>query len=67
MPALSQSIVTNVDAGLPSHIETYLKSKNHIRTEEDKGLEVKYWVDKLFDEQKIDTEDFEDFLFEELF
>lgn len=67
MPVISQSIIKNVDVGVPSFIETYLKSKNHMKSEEDRGLEVKYWVDKLFDEKKIDLEDFENFLFDELF
>lgn len=67
MPVISQSIIKNVDVGVPSFIETYLKSKNHVKSEEDRGLEVKYWVDKLFDEKKIDLEDFENFLFDELF
>lgn len=52
MPVISQSIIKNVDVGVPSFIETYLKSKNHMKSEEDRGLEVKYWVDKLFDEKK---------------
>lgn len=64
---ISQSIVANVDSGSSSYIETYLKSKNLFRNQDDEGLEVKYWVDKLLEEHKIDIEDFENFLFNELF
>ena len=64
MPSLSQTIVKNVEA---NYIEIYLKSKNCVRSEEEKGIAVNYWVDRLFQEQKIDKEDFENFLFQELF
>lgn len=64
---ISQSIIANIDSASSSYIETYLKSKNHIKKEEDAGLEVKYWVDMLIEKQKIDLGDFENFLFNELF
>lgn len=64
MPLLSQSIIVNVEA---SYIEVYLKKKGFIRTEEEKGQELKYWVDSLLSKGKIDIEEFESFLFNELF
>lgn len=64
MPSLSQSIITNVEA---SYIETYLKKKGFARTDEEKGQELKYWVDDLLREKKIDVVEFEEFLFNELF
>lgn len=64
MPSLSQSIITNTEA---SYIETYLKKKGLARTDREKGQELKYWVDNLLREKKINVEEFEEFLFNELF
>lgn len=64
MPTLSQSIIVNVEA---NYIETYLKKKGFARTEEEQGQALKYWVDNLLDEGKINIPEFEDFLFDELF
>lgn len=64
VPSLSQSIIVNVGE---DYIETYLKKKRLIRTEEEKGQELKYWVDSLLDKGKINVEEFEKFLFDELF
>ncbi len=64
MPSLSESIVDNVGE---SYISTYLKGKGHIQPDEKKGQALRYWVDDLFKEQKIDIDDFESFLFDELF
>ena len=64
MPSLSQSIITNIGA---DYIETYLKKKGFSRTDEEKGQELKYWVDNLLKEKKIDIDEFEEFLFSELF
>ena len=64
MPSLSQTVIANVDAG---YIETYLRECKITRNEDQKGMQLKYWVDSLFDEGKIDIVDFEQFLFNELF
>lgn len=64
MPSLSQSIITNTEA---SYIEIYLKKKGFVRTDGEKGQELKYWVDNLLREKKINVEEFEEFLFNELF
>lgn len=64
MLSLSQSIITNIGV---DYIETYLKKKGFLRTDEEKGQELKYWVDNLLKEKKIDIDEFEEFLFSELF
>ncbi len=64
MPSLSESIVDNVGE---SYISTYLKQKGHTQPDEKKGQALKYWVDGLLKEQKIDIDNFEGFLFDELF
>lgn len=64
MPSLSESIVDNVGE---SHISTYLRKKGPTQPDEKKGQTIKYWVDDLLGEQKIDIDDFESFLFNELF
>ena len=64
MPSLSHSIIVNVGE---SYIETYLKNLGLERAEEDRGKELKYWVDKLLSEKKLSIDNFEEFLFEELF
>ena len=64
MPSLNQSIVVNV---ADEYIELYLKQHGCIRTDTENGMETKYWVDRLFAQNKIDVVKFEDFLFAELF
>ncbi len=64
MPSISQSIITNVD---DKYIETYLKKKGFARSEEERGQELKYWVDNLLSTGKLNVEDLETFLFDELF
>ena len=55
MPSISQSIITNVD---DKYIETYLKKKGFARSEEERGQELKYWVDNLLSTGKLNVEDF---------
>ena len=64
MPSLSQSIIVNVEE---KYIENYLKKKGFTRTEDENGQELKYWVDSLLNNEKINIEEFEEFLFNELF
>ena len=64
MSSLSQSIITNVD---PGYIETYLKTKGMVRTEDEAGQDLKYWVDNLLSTGQINIEEFEEFLLSELF
>ena len=64
MPSLSESIITNIGN---SYIETYLRQKGLVKTEDEKSLDLKYWVDNLLKAKKMDIEEFEDFLFDELF
>lgn len=64
MPSISKSIIVNVEA---KYIEQYLNKKGFIRSEEEAGQELKYWIDNLLSSGKINIEDFEEFLFEELF
>ena len=49
MSSLSQPIITNIEA---SYIETYLKKKGFSRIYEEKGQELKYWVNNLLKEKK---------------
>lgn len=64
MLTLSGKIVVNIEA---SYIETYLRKKGHVRTEEQKAKRVEYWVNDLIAQKEIDIQEFEDFLYEELF
>ena len=64
MLTLSGKIVVNVEA---SYIETYLRKKGYVRTEEEKAKRVEYWVNDLIAQKEIDIQEFEDFLYEELF
>ena len=64
VPTLSHAIITNIGA---SYIETYLRKKKYVRAEEKRGQELKYWVDDLLKEEKLDIQEFEEFLFKELF
>ena len=64
MLTLSGKIVVNVEA---SYIETYLRKKGYVRTEEQKSKRVEYWVNDLIVQKELDVQEFEDFLYEELF
>lgn len=64
MPSISQSIIVNVEA---SYIEQYLNKKGIVRSTEELGQELKYWIDNLLSAGKINIVDFEQFLFNELF
>ena len=64
MLTLSGMIVDNVGE---DYINTYLKSKKYIRTEEQQGKAIEYWVNDLIEQKVLDLEDFEKFLFKELF
>ena len=62
--SISQSIIVNVEA---SYIEQYLNKKGLVRSTEELGQELKYWIDNLLSSGKINIVDFEQFLFNELF
>ncbi len=64
MPLLSQSIIDNVGA---EYIQTYLRRCKLTKGEDQEGMDLKYWVDSLIKDKRIDMSDFEDFLFKELF
>lgn len=64
MPSISQSIIVNVEA---NYIEQYLNKKGLVRSTEELGQELKYWIDNLLSARKINIVDFEQFLFNELF
>lgn len=64
MLTLSGKIVVNIEA---SYIETYLRKKGHVRTEEQKAKRVEYWVNDLIVQKELDVQAFEDFLYDELF
>ena len=57
-------IVVNVGA---DHINTYLKKKKYAKDETTDGKAVEYWVNDLIKQGLLDVDDFEKFLFEELF
>lgn len=64
MLTLSGMIVDNVGE---DYINTYLKNKKYVRMEAQEGKAVEYWVNDLIGQESFDLEDFEKFLFEELF
>ena len=64
MAYLSESIITNVGS---DYIEQYLNKNGLKRAEEVKGQDLVYWANDLLQNQRINIEKFEDFLFEELF
>ena len=61
MLTLSGMIVANVGT---DYINTYLKSKKYAK--EDEGKAVEYWVNDLIARERLDIDDFENFLFVEL-
>lgn len=61
MLTLSGMIVANVGT---DYINTYLKSKKYAK--EDEGKAVEYWVNDLIARERLDIDDFENFLFDEL-
>ena len=61
MLTLSGMIVANVGT---DYINTYLKSKKYAK--EDEGKAVEYWVNDLIARERLDIDDFDNFLFDEL-
>lgn len=64
MSVISKTILDNIDE---EHIITYFNRNKIKRAENDQGMEMKYWIDQLFAQGIIDVDDFEKFLYKELF
>ena len=64
MLILSGKIVENIEE---KQIESFLKGKGYVRSEEEKGKKVEYWINDLIEQKELDVEGLEDFLYEELF
>lgn len=64
MLILSGKIVENIEE---KQIERFLKGKGYVRSEEEKGKKVEYWINDLIEQKELDVEELEDFLYEELF
>lgn len=63
MSLINRGIVDNVGA---DYIETYLKNKGLLRTEDEKSMQTSDWVNSLLIKGFLDEEEFEKFLFGEL-
>lgn len=64
MSIISKGVIDNVEA---SYIETYLNQIGIKRTDEEHEISLVDWVNNLLNNNKIDEDAFEDFLFQELF
>lgn len=64
MYTISQTIVDNISE---EYINTYLNGKKLRKSDEQQGLDLKHWVDDLFRQNKINVDEFEQFLYNELF
>lgn len=64
---ISQALIDNINDSNSNAIEVYLRANNIQKAEEDEGMETKLWVNKLFGQSKINLDNFEEFLFSELF
>ncbi len=64
MLSFSQSIIINVGE---DYINTFLRQQGLKQPEEKQGRDLKYWIDDLLCNENIKIEDFENFLFDELF
>lgn len=64
MQTINQAIIDNVSA---EYINIYLNSKKIKFYDDEQGLDLKYKLEKLFGEDRIDLSDFKNFLFDELF
>lgn len=64
---ISQALIDNINDSNSNAIEVYLRANNIQKSEEDEGMETKLWVNKLFGQNKINLDNFEEFLFSELF
>ena len=64
MFSFSQSIIVNIGE---DYIRTYLRQQGLTQAEEEKGQELRYWIDGLLREGKINNNEFQEFLLEELF
>ena len=64
MGLINKGIIDNIGA---DYIETYLAKAGFKRTEEERGIRLEDWINKLISDKKIDMENFEGFLSNELF
>lgn len=64
MCTISQTIIDNVGE---EYINIYLNNKKIKQSDEQQGLDLKHWLDDLFTQNMIDVDDFEQFLYKELF
>ncbi|RGB82645.1 hypothetical protein DW097_24595 [Enterocloster clostridioformis] len=63
MAFINRAIVENIEA---SYIETYLTKNGFKKSDEEAGISAEDWVNSLIDKNKIDIDEFEKFLFQEL-
>lgn len=63
MAFINRAIVENIEA---NYIETYLTKNRFKKSDEEAGISAGNWVNSLLDKNKIDIDEFEKFLFQEL-
>lgn len=63
MAFINRAIIENIEA---SYIETYLTKKGFKKSDEEAGISAGDWVNSLLDNNKINIDEFEKFLFQEL-
>lgn len=64
---ISEALIDNINDSNSNAIEIYLRANNIQKSDEEEGMETRLWVNKLFQQNKINLYNFEDFLFSELF
>lgn len=63
MAFINRAIVENIEG---NYIETYLTQNGFKKSDEEAGISVEDWVNSLLDKSRIDIDEFEEFLFQEL-
>lgn len=61
---VSPAITNNIDS---RRLKKFLIKKNCIQTEEEQGMEEQIWISNLINNKKIDIQDLNNFLFDEIF
>ena len=64
---ISEALIDNINDSNSNAIEIYLRASNIQKSGGEEGMETRLWGNKLFQQNKINLYNFEDFLFSELF
>lgn len=64
---ITKAIIDNINTVKANYIETFLREHNIKRSNEEEGIDTQHWVNLLLTSGRLNVDEFENFLFSELF